>query len=145
MATAATMKIARPRRTAASIDMTPMIDCVFQLLIFFMLSSTFLLPRLELSLPEATASGASAAPEQIFISFDGRGRLFLNQDPVTLDSLVTHLEPLVARSKEKVVTVQGDKAAPFDCFVRALAAAQQAGAVRVDVAHEPKNGDASGS
>jgi biopolymer transport protein ExbD len=117
--------------------MTPMIDCVFQLLIFFMLSSSFLTPMLELALPEAKAGESTEAPDLVLVSIDAEGEIFINKDRVPLAELADRLRPLVAASKDKVVTVRGDKQMPFDHFVRAFSAIQSAGAARVDIAHLP--------
>jgi biopolymer transport protein ExbD len=132
------MRIVRPRRTASSIDMTPLIDCVFQLLIFFMLSSTFLTPKLELALPEANPQGPFDRAEEVVVSIDAQGRLFVNHAPATFDRLADTLEAELAGKDEKVVTIRGDKTMAFDLFVRAMSAAQMAGARRVDVAHLPQ-------
>lgn len=131
------MDIPRQRRPGLTLDMTPLIDCVFQLLIFFMLSSTFLTPVLELDLPQATSDAAETPPEQIFLSITAEGELYLNQLPVAWDSLESRLSDSVGASRDKVVTVRGDKQMRFDYFVRAFSAAQAAGAKRVDVAHTP--------
>lgn len=117
--------------------MTPLIDCVFQLLIFFMLSSTFLTPALELELPAATARATETPPEQVFLSITAKGDLYLNQEPISWDALEGRLASVLSASTDKVVTVRGDKEMQFDYFVRAFAAAQSAGATRIDVAHTP--------
>ena len=54
------MEIPRRRRARVNIEMSPLIDCIFQLLIFFMLSSTFLTPSIRLTLPQA---GGASRPE----------------------------------------------------------------------------------
>ncbi|RIK73758.1 MAG: hypothetical protein DCC68_24325 [Planctomycetota bacterium] len=131
------MDIPRQRRPGLTLDMTPLIDCVFQLLIFFMLSSTFLTPALELELPEASARAADAPPEQVFLSITTKGELYLNQEPIAWDALETRLAGVLSASAHKVVTVRGDKEMQFDYFVRAFSAAQAAGATRIDVAHTP--------
>lgn len=129
------MQIARPRRPSIALDMTPMIDCVFQLLIFFMLSSSFLTPALDLTLPEATTEDL---PEQqeVIVSIAADGAVYVNQDRITLDALAARLTPLVAASETKTVTIRGDEQMKYELFVKALAAAESAGAAHVNVAHE---------
>jgi biopolymer transport protein ExbD len=131
------MDIPRQRRPALSLDMTPLIDCVFQLLIFFMLSSSFLTPALQLELPQASAGTAEPPPEQIFVSITTKGEVYLNQEQLAWDALESRLAAAVTSSRDKIVTVRGDKEMQFDFFVRAFSAAQAAGATRVDVAHTP--------
>lgn len=112
-----------------------MIDCVFQLLIFFMLSSSFLTPALDLTLPEATTEDL---PEQqeVIVSIAADGAVYVNQDRISLDALAARLTPLVAASETKTVTIRGDEQMKYELFVKALAAAESAGAAHVNVAHE---------
>lgn len=130
------MQISRQRRPPVGIDMSPLIDCVFQLLIFFMLSSSMLTPMIQLSLPKA-ASGAPADPTQIIVTVDETGAVFLNTQRVPIDRLQAELAPLLARSPQKVVTFRGDEKAQFQHFVRVLDAARSAGAANVHIAHQP--------
>ena len=129
------MEITRQRRSSLSMDMTPMIDCVFQLLIFFMLSSTFLTPSLELTLPKA-ASDELPEQEEVIVSLDAEGKVFVNQTEVQITGLREALEPVVAKSKKKIVTIRGDEGMRYEWFVKALAAAEASGAAHVNVAHE---------
>lgn len=131
------MEFVRPKKPALSIDMTPMIDIVFQLLIFFMLSSSFLTPALKMNLPKADSS---QAPEQqrIIVSIDQSGRFFVNQEEVKQEMLKPKLAPLVARAETKAVFVRGDADMPYKYFVAAMDAARKAGATQVNVVHDPK-------
>jgi len=129
------VQIARRRKPAILSDMTPMIDCVFQLLIFFMLSSSFLTPALKLTLPDATSQ---AAPEQeeLYVSIDAAGKAYVNHTEVAVEQLTEHLRPLVAKSEKKVVSVRGDEGMRYEFFVKVLDAAQAAGAAHVSIAHD---------
>lgn len=129
------MQIARQKKTPMGMDMSPLIDCVFQLLIFFMLSSTFLTPAIGLSLPQASTTEA-ADPIEIVITVTSTGDLYLNKNQVSLDSLTAELQLLLANSKHKVVTFRGDKDLRYELFVEALEAAKKAGAESFDIAHE---------
>lgn len=129
------MQIARQRKPAAVLDMTPMIDCVFQLLIFFMLSSSFLTPSLKLTLPEAT-SQAPPEHDEVYVSIDARGDVFVNHERVAIAQLGERLRPLVAESEKKIVSIRGDESMRYEFFVKVLDAAQASGAAHVSVAHD---------
>lgn len=135
------MQISRMPRDKMSMDMSPMIDCVFQLLIFFMLSSTFLTPALELTLPETSNEASPEAPE-IIVTLSKDGEVFINTEPVSLETLRARLPEVVAQSKQKVVTIRGDSEMPYDFFVQALSAAQTSGAIHVNIAHDWPGGGA---
>ena len=71
----------RPKRASAGLDMAPLIDVVFLLLIFFMLTSSFLQPSIPLTLPKAAASD-DPPPAPVFVSVDTSGAVYINQDAV---------------------------------------------------------------
>lgn len=129
------MQITRQRRPVTAMDMSPMIDCVFQLLIFFMLSSTFLTPALKLTLPTAANDDPAESPE-IMVTIGGDGEVYLNNRKLTLDQLPGELTTIVAASKKKVVTIRGDEKMRYEYFVKALDAATQANAENVLVQHQ---------
>lgn len=129
------MQVVRQKRVSMAMDMSPLIDCVFQLLIFFMLSSTFLTPAIGLSLPQASTEEA-ADPMELVVTITAAGELYLNKNRVSLESLTGELRLLLATSKHKVVTFRGDKDLRYELFVDALEAAKKAGAESFDIAHE---------
>jgi biopolymer transport protein ExbD len=132
------MQIVRQRKAASLLDMTPMIDCVFQLLVFFMLSSSFLTPSLKLTLPQAERD-AVAEQEELYVSIDAKGDVYVNHTKIALDRLTEHLKPLVLKSEKKIVTVRGDEAMRYEFFVKVLDAAEASGAAHVSVAHQTGN------
>lgn len=75
----------------SNVDMTPMIDIVFQLILFFLVSTTFaILPGIKLKLPEShTSEGTSL--QGITISADKNGVMFFNDKEVSMDTLGTEL------------------------------------------------------
>ncbi len=129
-------QIARQRRPSLSIELSPLIDCVFLLLIFFMLSSTMLAPAIELDLPSASLAGDVQAPE-IVVTVDASGRMLLNAEEIRVEELPVRLSAMVSGSRRKVVTYRGDSGSDHATFVRVLEAAQAAGADHVDVVYNP--------
>ena len=132
------MEIARRRRPTIHLDMTPMIDCIFQLLIFFMLSSTFLAPKIQLTLPRAGQSAAVMDADVIVVSVDRQGRAFLNTQAVDWGTLRWRVAELVQAAPKRTVTLQCDEHSEHQHFVRALDAVTAAGATQVNVAHQPE-------
>ena len=82
------MKIkSRSSKVQATVDMTPMLDVVFQLIIFFLVSTTFaILPAIKLNLPQS-ATSEGATNKGITITASDDGKLFFNEKEVTMDSL----------------------------------------------------------
>lgn len=131
------MKIARRRGVKPHIDMTPLIDCIFTLLIVLMLVATFgSASTIHLALPQGTTQDEARAPALV-VSADAEGNYYVNSKPVAADQLEAILTPQIAQSKDKVVTFRGDRKIPYQLFVRALDAARASGAVHLDIVHEP--------
>ncbi len=128
-------QIPRQRRPLLSIELSPLIDCVFLLLIFFMLSSTMLAPAIDLDLPDAAIASDVQSPEMV-VTVDRKGRVLLNGQELSMGELSERLSPLVSGSRRKVVTYRGDARSDHATFVRVLEAARAAGAKHVDVAHD---------
>ena len=129
------MAIPRRRKRALAIDMTPMIDCVFQLLIFFMLSSTMNSPQLALELPRASAS-EEAPPAEIVISAARDGQVQVNGQPVAVGDLSARLHQLRMQMPAAQVTFRGDKQLPYNLVMQIMDAAQLAGIRNLNLAHE---------
>ncbi len=129
------MSIARQRRPSVKLDMTPLIDCVFLLLIFFMLSSTTMIPLVKLTLPVSDAEAASSR-HPVIVAINDRGEVYVNHEQVKLEELAGVLRQVVKDHQDKVVTIRGDKDMKYDLFVRALDAARSSGAIHINIAHE---------
>lgn len=131
------MEFIRPKKPSLSLDMAPLIDIVFQLLIFFMLSSSFLAPTLKLSLPKATEHDRKE-PEHLVVSIDQVGKVFVNSTEIKMDRLKSELERKLVQSKEKAVHLRGDQDMPYKFFVQVMDRARQAGAHQINIVHEPR-------
>lgn len=129
------MEITRARKSKISIELAPLIDVVFQLLIFFMLASTFAKPAIELTLPKAKTQDQQIQ-EKVVISISKDERLTINGFDVTLESFIDNLKLHLDESHNTAVHVRGDKSVPYGTFVRIVDLARQAGADHVNLVHE---------
>ena len=127
--------IERQRRPSIRMELSPLIDCIFQLLIFFMLSSTFLTPAIQLTLPSATA-GTSQNDLEIIITLSEEGDVYVNNTQTSLISLQAELQRMLTETEHKSVTIRGDQDMPYSAFLDALDIAKRSGAVHVNVAHQ---------
>ena len=132
------MKFPRRRRPGAAIELTPLIDVVFLLLIFFMTSTVFVRQsRLEINLPPAlgAAAPASAAPR---LTIDAAGAYALNDEPLADGSPATLVAALrAAVGDQPRLVIAADAEAAHRTVVAALDAAAQAGIRQVGVATVP--------
>jgi len=95
-------------RIHSHLDIAPLIDIVFLLLVFFMLTSTFMVPEaIELELPESkSASVTDTTP--IIVSLNQSGQLALNGEHIALEQLQSLLKPLLKRDPKSAVTLKSD-------------------------------------
>lgn len=102
---------ARRKNIQASVDMTPMIDVVFQLIIFFLVSTTFaVLPGINLNLPESSTA-ESTSNLGITITCEKNGNLYFNDKKVSFKSLGDELSKFDTKKTKKVefpITIEAD-------------------------------------
>ena len=102
---------ARRRSVQASVDMTPMLDVVFQLIIFFLVSTTFaVLPGISLNLPES-ATAESTSNLGITITADKNDGLWFNDKSVTFKTLSDELSSFDTKKIKKAeypITIEAD-------------------------------------
>src|SRR5262245_26778879 len=107
-----------------------MIDVAFNLLIFFMLSATFMQEeqQLELQLPRvAKAAALTEAPEELSVNVLQDGRILLRDETVTTDQLLTKLKAAVANYPDQSVAVRGARKIDYEKVVQVYAIVRQAG------------------
>jgi biopolymer transport protein ExbD len=129
------MKFKRKLETRAVVDLVPMIDVVFQLILFFLVSTTFaVLPGISLDLPKSsTAEGTRTSGITISIARDGL--LFLNAEEVSLDTLEVALEKLgTASPRDSVpVSLEADELVPNGIIVKVLDSLRRTGFTGVNL------------
>ncbi len=106
-----------------SIDLTPIIDMVFLLLIFFLVATTFHQTEREMqvALPAATSAGPiSATLREIIVNVDAEGRIIVNGRTIDAQALRSLIERAVAGNPQQKVTVRGDRRTAYVNIIRVL-------------------------
>jgi biopolymer transport protein ExbD len=126
-------------RTAkrARIEIIPMIDVIFFLLVFFMVSSLAMtkINSLPVSLPK-TAASAESLKQNVILTVRKTGELFLNKAPTTLERLGPDLAFLMHDHPQDVVVVNADEGAAYGLIIHAMDMARQIGVRRFALASE---------
>jgi len=121
----------RKRNKGVDLNVTSLIDVLFLLLIFFMLTSTFKRAgELELNLPESSTArptGAGAAAEGVDLVLTEKGTLMLDGTPVTFEALPAGLRTVRERRPRAQVMIQAETGVPHGQVVRLLDAVRTAG------------------
>jgi biopolymer transport protein ExbD len=117
------------------INLTPLIDVVFLLLIFFMVSTTFKEDaRIKVQLPEAQGEEVAAdEPVTLDITIDRDGRFYVNQRQVvdrTVETLKKAIAGATAGERDLPVVIKADAKAPHQAVMTAMDAASQLGLLR---------------
>ena len=129
------MNFQRPREREIDINLTPLIDVVFILLIFFMVSTRFVDEQeLTLELPAASAAQPEATPTDLTINVSRDGRYQIEGHVVPATQLVASLRALRAQYPQRSLRVRADGDARHQAVVRVMDAASTAGFARVDIA-----------
>ena len=117
------MAIANRNKISVNFSSVGMTDVVFNLLIFFMLTSTLVHPTaLKLLLPKGSAQ--TSAKPQTTVSITADQRYFVEQQPVTLAELEEVLYQKLGSNPDTYISLHADKTAPFESVVQVLNIAQ---------------------
>lgn len=131
------MKFRRQARPEEGINLTPLIDVVFLLLIFFMVSTTFTKEtHLELDLPEASAAPLLEDEGRIEIVVNAEGGYAVNGQGLIntqLDTLKTAIERTANGNNSLPLTITADARTPHQAVVTAMDAAGQLGFAKLSI------------
>ena len=120
------------------VNLTPLIDVVFLLLIFFMVSTTFeQQSRIQIELPEATATPTETENESLEIVIDAQGRYFIAERQVVnseLNTLKAAISKAVDGRESLTVIIRADASTPHQAVITALDATSQLGLTQISLA-----------
>ena len=131
------MNFKRQSREEVSVNLTPLIDIVFLLLIFFMVSTTFTKEsHLNITLPEASASASSEPPQAIDILISSSGEYSVNGKALVnsqLDTLKRAMTEILDGRETAPVIISADAQTTHESVVRAMDAAGQLGLINLSI------------
>jgi biopolymer transport protein ExbD len=119
------------------LNITPLLDLAFVLLVIFIITTTPVVNDLELNLPSASSRPKDAPKKPNYVTVDGSGKIFLNMKEVDLIALQQLLVQLREQDPDLSVVVRGDSAIQYQKVVSVLDMLQQANVTKVGLATEP--------
>jgi biopolymer transport protein ExbD len=133
------MRIQRRSLKKARIEIIPMIDTIFFLLVFFMISTLSMtqFKGMPVNLPKA-ASGQQAPAESAAITIDKEGKLFLNQQTIDKPALAEALRQQLAKNAEMLVVINADDGVAHGQVVEVMDIARAANVAKMAIAVKPK-------
>src|ERR1035438_8750130 len=120
------------------INITPMLDLAYVLLVIFILMCTASVQGVKVNLPKASAAPSLAKPKTKAISVNNEGKIFLDTVPVTLPELEQRLQQLKSQTPEFPVVVKGDSLTPYQGIMDVLDVLGHLNITQVGLATKPK-------
>jgi biopolymer transport protein TolR len=123
---------ARGRRAArrgrlSEINVTPFVDVMLVLLIVFMVTAPLLTVSIPIQLPQTKAKQSESETDPLSITIKSDGSVFLQETPVTLETLVPQLKAISHEGYDRDIYIRGDSRLQWDTMAKVLAAVSHAG------------------
>lgn len=132
------MNLRPEKKDNVELNITPLIDVVFLLLIFFMVSTTFdRESEINITLPEASEEVTKQQPVAVNVGVDASGQIFINGEPLVNSQLLTIREAMRDAAQgldDPPVIISADENATHESVVRIMDAARQIDLVRITFA-----------
>ena len=124
-------KARRRHRPVAEINVTPFVDVMLVLLIIFMVAAPLLTVGVPIDLPETQAKAMEGDTEPITVSIGEDGKIFLQEEEVEADRLVSILQAIAAAGLDQRIYVRGDRNADYGTIMRVMGRLNSAGYRRI--------------
>ena len=122
------------RRSSSIPNLTPLIDIIFLLLVFFMLTSHFVKDEvINIDLPEAESGEAVENTEQLEVIINDQNSVMIHNQMVAIEQLEQFLSDELSTREEKIIQIRGDEAVDLGIAIAVLDAARKAGALGIDI------------
>jgi biopolymer transport protein ExbD len=121
----------------AELNITPLLDLAFVLLVIFIITTTPVVNDLELNLPKATNRPKDPPKKVNYVTIEESGRIFLNKLEVDLPGLQTEMIALRKADPDLNVTLRGDARAKYDKVVAVMDVLQLCNIAKVNLATDP--------
>lgn len=130
----------RRKKIDTSLEMAPLIDCIFILLIFFLLTSSFIEEMgYKINLPKATSS-SMIDKEKVNIFVDHDERIYINDREVSLAELTEILKDYILQDPEKLINIKSDEDVRLKIITEVVDTARSCGVRRLSIATLYKQG-----
>lgn len=132
------MKLQQQQNEDPELNITPLIDVVFLLLIFFMVTTTFQQEaQLRIEIPEANQPATQMEPDSLEVIIDAQGRYFLGQQEVVNtrpETLKAAISKTVGDDRDLPVVIRADARTPHQSVVTAMDVLGQLGFAQLSIA-----------
>ena len=133
------MRLPYTTKKKVRIEIIPMIDTMFFLLVFFMIAtlSMTIQKGIQVNLPTA-GSSTDNIPEQVSLTLTKKGELFFNKEPIVILALESRLQSLLKNGQKISIIINADEATSHGHVVEVMDAVKEAGILNMAIATKPK-------
>jgi biopolymer transport protein ExbD len=128
------MKVSKKKKPYDEINITPMLDLAYVLLIIFIIMTTAAVQGIKVALPTASASQSLNQPKTRVISVQDDGSISLDAVPVSMEELQNQLSQVVASDPNTPVILRGDRAVQYDRIMQVLDLCSKVGVAQLGMA-----------
>ena len=138
------MNFSRSRRAEPVVDVTPLIDIIFQLVLFFMVSTTFVTaPGIEVDLPRSSADTVLREQDDLSIWISAEGSVYVDDQPVDFSGLESAMDRAAQKNPKTLVMLKADREVDHGRVVAVMDAARNRGLTQLAIATEVRSADKS--
>lgn len=117
----------------SEINVTPLVDVMLVLLVVFIVTAPLLTNSIPINLPKTEAVAPVEQKDQLVVSIDDKGKLFINKDEIQPDLLETNLRSAKEKNADVRVQLQADNGVNYGEVARAMASIEKAGVTKLSV------------
>lgn len=121
----------------AELNITPLLDLAFVLLVIFIITTTPVVNDLQVDLPTAARRPKDPKPKVNYVTVQDSGKIYLNQAEITLDGLADQLVTLRLSDPDLNVVIRGSAKTKYRNIVSVMNALQDANVLKVNLATDP--------
>ena len=129
----------RDATTIAQINVTPLVDVMLVLLVIFMVTATIIQQGVQVNLPQAKAGAIPGTEELLVVTIAKNGKVYLNDNPLTLAELGDKLRAIRKLQTDKQVYLRADQDVRYGLVMKAVAEIKQAGIERLGMVTRPSS------
>ena len=123
--------------TISQINVTPLVDVMLVLLVIFMVTAPIIQQGVQVNLPQAKAGAIPGKEEQLVVAIARNGRIYLNDNPMTLPELGKKLRAISKIRLDKEVYLRADQDVRYGIVMRTIAEIKQAGIEKLGMVTRP--------
>ncbi|MEK6601824.1 MAG: protein TolR [Candidatus Binatota bacterium] len=127
----------RDGTTISQINVTPLVDVMLVLLVIFMVTAPIIQQGVQVNLPQAKAGAIPGKEEQLVVAIARNGRIYLNDNPMTLSELGQKLRAIRQAQQNKEVYLRADQDVRYGVVIKAIAEIKQAGIEKLGMVTRP--------